>query len=287
MNRPLISIIIPLYNKGEYIARTIHSILNQGATDFEIIVVNDGSTDNGPMIVEGIKDSRIRILNQCNSGVSSARNFGIHNATGQWVYFIDADDCMINDTLTILMNTAKTIPCNVILTNFRRQYNKHESSINIKIKQGYVNNPFFWLVIYKLKIITGSILVKRDIALEEPFNDNLSRYEDHDVFYRWLSKGKVYFLPVPLVKYDVRAARGSKVNQNNFEMDFLYNLDFHVEGFWYKCQLGKLLYEGTHSYPEKQDLFKKRYHISEKKFAITGYILALFSRMKERAKKIF
>lgn len=89
---PLVSVVIPLYNKEAYIENTINSILAQTLSDFEIIVVNDGSTDRSLEIVKSINDSRIRIITQTNHGLSATRNRGIREANTELIAFLDADD---------------------------------------------------------------------------------------------------------------------------------------------------------------------------------------------------
>ncbi|MBD2494040.1 glycosyltransferase family 2 protein [Nostoc sp. FACHB-280] len=89
---PLVGVIIPLYNKGKYIARAIDSVLGQTYQNFEIIVVNDGSTDNSPDIVSNYPDSRIHIIHQMNSGPGAARNRGITESKAPFLSFLDADD---------------------------------------------------------------------------------------------------------------------------------------------------------------------------------------------------
>ena len=91
-NKSVFSIIVPLYNKEKYISRAIYSALNQSFKNFEIIIVNDGSTDNSLNVVKEIKDSRIRIINQKNLGASNARNTGIKKAKSPYIAFLDADD---------------------------------------------------------------------------------------------------------------------------------------------------------------------------------------------------
>ena len=88
----LISVVIPLYNKKEYILRAINSVLRQSYSEFELIIVDDGSTDGSVDIVRSVTDKRVRLYSQKNAGVSAARNFGVKNAKADWVGFLDADD---------------------------------------------------------------------------------------------------------------------------------------------------------------------------------------------------
>ena len=92
MEQILFSVIIPLYNKQDYITRTINSVLNQTYQNFEIIVVDDGSTDKSLSVVKTIKDKRIKVFSQKNLGVSNARNKGIKQSKGNYIAFLDADD---------------------------------------------------------------------------------------------------------------------------------------------------------------------------------------------------
>lgn len=101
LNRPLVSIIVPVYNSEQYLAECLDSILNQTYPDLDIICVNDGSTDNSAAILQQYaeKDSRIRIITKENGGLSSARNAGLEVATGAWVTGVDSDDTLEADTI--------------------------------------------------------------------------------------------------------------------------------------------------------------------------------------------
>lgn len=108
MNNPKISVIVPIYNVEKYLPRCIDSILSQTFTDFELLLIDDGSKDNSGMICDEYakKDTRIRVFHKENGGVSSARNLGLNNAKGEWICFIDADDlieaCFLEDLLNDL-----------------------------------------------------------------------------------------------------------------------------------------------------------------------------------------
>lgn len=97
--KPKISVIIPLYNTADYIEQTLLCIINQTLKEIEIIIINDGSTDNSLQIVNEIKDSRIRVETQKNQGQSAARNRGLEIANGEYIYFMDSDDLLTNDAL--------------------------------------------------------------------------------------------------------------------------------------------------------------------------------------------
>lgn len=106
-NNPTISVVIPLYNKEKYIQRTLDSVLAQTFQGFEVIVVNDGSTDDGSEIVKQFDDSRIKLINQENAGVSAARNRGIKEAKTELITFLDADDEWLPDFLSTIMMLRK------------------------------------------------------------------------------------------------------------------------------------------------------------------------------------
>lgn len=105
-NLPKVSIIIPVYNVSEYLRRGLDSVLSQSFQDFEVILVDDGSTDaSGKMCDEyADSDSRIQVIHKENGGVSSARNAGLDCAKGEWVYFMDPDDVLLPDGLRTLVD---------------------------------------------------------------------------------------------------------------------------------------------------------------------------------------
>lgn len=115
----MISVVIPLYNKEKQIINTLQSVFRQTYQDFEIVVINDGSTDNSVAEVERIQDPRIRLINQQNAGVSVARNRGIQESKGEYIALLDGDDEWMPDYLKTQIELAQKYPeCDVYAVNY-------------------------------------------------------------------------------------------------------------------------------------------------------------------------
>jgi glycosyltransferase involved in cell wall biosynthesis len=106
----LFSIVMPLYDKAPFVEEAIASVLNQSVEDWELIVVDDGSTDGGGELVEKIPDDRVRVIRQANAGVAAARNAGIEHARGQWTTFLDPDDWYHPEYLSVMQDLAGENP---------------------------------------------------------------------------------------------------------------------------------------------------------------------------------
>lgn len=113
----LVSVIVPLYNKESWIERCIQSILNQTYSELQILVINDGSTDDSRKVVEAINDSRVQIIDKFNGGVSSARNLGIEIAEGDFITFIDADDEWNHKHIEVLIEGFLYYPEATLMAN--------------------------------------------------------------------------------------------------------------------------------------------------------------------------
>ena len=109
---PKVSVIVPVYGVEKYVSKCIESVLNQTYSDWELILVDDGSPDRSGAICDEYaqKDCRIKVIHKENGGVSSARNKGLDNATGEWVTFLDSDDYLQSDTLQSLFDAVETYP---------------------------------------------------------------------------------------------------------------------------------------------------------------------------------
>lgn len=117
---PRVSIVMPLHDKERHVSASIGSVLEQSVQDFELVVVDDGSTDRGPALVQGIGDPRVRLVVQQRGGVSAARNRGIAEASAELLAFLDADDLWDPDLLETLLDLRRSFPaCEVVATNYR------------------------------------------------------------------------------------------------------------------------------------------------------------------------
>lgn len=115
---PTISVIVPVYNAEKYIEECVSSIINQSFSDFELLLIDDGSTDSSGALCDSFaeKDSRIKVFHKKNEGVSSARNFGIEKSVGKWIVFIDSDDYVDKDYLKSLYVQSQN--CDIVSCGF-------------------------------------------------------------------------------------------------------------------------------------------------------------------------
>lgn len=116
----MFSIVIPLYNKEQWISDTLRSVLSQTFSDFEVVVVDDGSTDNSISVIKSFNDPRVRIITQKNAGVAAARNHGIEEAKGEYIALIDADDQWEPNFLETMNNLILKYPeCDVLASTYK------------------------------------------------------------------------------------------------------------------------------------------------------------------------
>lgn len=149
---PKISVIVPVYNSEKYIRRCVDSILSQTYLDFELLIINDGSTDRTREICDeyAVKDCRVRVFHKNNGGVSYARNIGLDNAKGEWVTFVDSDDWVSNSYLYNLLSHIDSVDLVisyaeiVYSTGKRRKENYGSKIITDKYDVLFVENDLNW-----------------------------------------------------------------------------------------------------------------------------------------------
>jgi len=184
-----VSIVIPLYNKGFIIQKTIASILEQTFTDFEIIIVNDGSTDSSLEIVSQFFDERIKIIKQENKGAAAARNLGIEKATYNLIAFLDADDFWYPNHLEELIKLYHDFPnCGMYCNRFQTKIAKNRTlnnsySYNIRDDYRGIIPNFFEASLINRVAFSSSILISKQVLLENNcFNSNVSSGQDVELW---------------------------------------------------------------------------------------------------------
>ena len=246
----MISVIIPLYNKEQIIDKTLHSVLSQDYGDFEVVIVNDGSTDRSAEIVKGIDDSRIRFIEQENGGPSKARNTGVRNANGEWIVFLDADDEFLPGALKTFGNLIQDHP-NVGMFGCSYLTNDGRNVIEpYKIKDGYYKNCYRVFVAAMYNYRTGCTIVKREIALNNPFDEKLWRYEDLECYFRMHKDSGMYLDHTIVFQQNTSYCEASN-GRTNIEEDFVGHLDFNDKSFWEKMAMYQLFIWERDYYPKQ------------------------------------
>lgn len=235
MKSPFFSVVIPLYNKEETISETIHSVLSQTFDNFEVIVVNDGSRDNGPSVVGKIQDPRIIMVHQENAGVSAARNKGVERALGKYIAFLDGDDKWKNNHLEELYTliTEYSGQASVFVTNFLRRFPDGEIFLNRNdLKRGIIRN-YFKAAIKVAVVQTSCVCISKKALLStKGFNPNYSMGEDTDLWNRLARKYNIAYSPVATSIYDTNGPNNS-CNQplnyrRNAAKDALKGMTFNI-----------------------------------------------------------
>lgn len=198
--KPFFSIIIPLYNKANYITETLKTVINQTFTNFEIIIVNDGSTDNSIKRVTSFKDKRIKIINQKNQGAAAARNKGIDEAKSNLIVFLDADDLWFNNHLEELKNLYHDFPnCGMYCNRYKTKISKNKlvsNSYSNSIADDFrgVIPDYFEASLVNRVSFTSSIMVPREIIKTyHGFDINISSGQDLDL---WTKIGIDHFVAI-------------------------------------------------------------------------------------------
>jgi len=208
----LCSIVMPLYNKEEFVVTAINSVLGQTYQDFEIIVVDDGSKDGGADLVAAIPDPRIRLVRQVNGGVSQARNRGINESKGDLVFFLDADDWYGKTYLETMVRMAQEYPPgHFFAAHFKAVYAYRPEEWENTEDDVVATAPPFDLItnFYERRYRIGPfvhtnsvVLWRQDLVQFQPcFPVGESLGEDQDLWFRLADRLQLVYCPLKLVAY--------------------------------------------------------------------------------------
>lgn len=208
-----VSVIVPVYNVEEYLEECLNSIVNQSFKNLEIIVVNDGSTDNSYNIIRNFSEKykNIKVINQENSGLSEARNSGIKVATGKYIMFVDSDDFLNLDMIEKMYDKAEENKCSLIICDLMLYWSKYKQKVYNNIKEDekkrYTSKELYEIFLSnKMNCQVMNKLYRKDIwEINNLFFEKGAYYEDIIPTFKVLDFYKeAMFINEPLYMYRMR-----------------------------------------------------------------------------------
>jgi len=289
MENPLISIIVPVYNVETYLPKCLDSIINQTYENLEIIIVNDGSTDNSPQICEKYakQDSRIKLLHKKNGGLSSARNAGLDIANGEYLGFVDSDDYIEKNMYLEMLTYLKEYSANLVICSYFS-----DREIKYPCEKFMLANVDFVFRLYlkdQVQAFAWNKLYSKDIFKDIRYTNGIL-FEDMDVFLPILKKAeKIILLNYKLYHYIKRenSITNSVFNIRQIKcLDIIESYKGYLGGiydnlikersmfvcWWLLCQMRKL----DENYAKS---FVKTIRENKSNFPITCKIDSLLLRM--------
>lgn len=231
--KPFFSVIIPLYNKEAHIKSTLDSVLKQSYQDFEIIIVNDGSTDSSMDIVSSFDDQRIQVINKKNEGVSSARNLGMQNAEAEYMALIDADDLWHPSHLEHLKRLIDRFPeCGLYCTAYETSYfnKKIISGVYSGIDKDFfdiIPNYFSNSLIDDIALTSAVAIPKTILDKHGYFKIDLRSGQDTELWVRIALKEKVAFTS-KISTRRIISDKGNHLSLSNKRTDGLKILEMFI-----------------------------------------------------------
>lgn len=235
MSKPIISVVVPVYNVEHELSRCVDSILVQSYANIEVILVDDGSTDGCPSLCDAYekKDSRVRVIHKSNGGLSSARNAGLNCATGEWVLYVDSDDYILNDSCERLLAVGTKYDCDIVSADAVREFNGgQEYMVHDSLTDGecYPSRDFIiksvkpceWYAPAWLNLYNRSFLIENNLFFVEGL-----LHEDMEMQPRvFLAAKTVAYCAYPFYRYVDRASsimNASKFDERVTAMEWIYS----------------------------------------------------------------
>lgn len=260
------SVIIPLYNKAPYLVKAIKSVLNQTCQDFELVVVDDGSSDDSLFVACSVlKNCTIpyQLIHQENAGVSTARNNGVGVSCGEYLCFLDADDWWTPSFLERMNDLIRDYPeAGIYGTNYYYVKNGRQSVCVTTAETGYINYCRVYAERLEMPLWTGAVCVPRTVFDEfGGFRSHLKLGEDFDLWIRISLKYKVAFLNEPHSFYyqDSDTTWRLVGKLHNPKTHMLWNLDYLSEEERTNQDYKKLI-DGLRAYSLLPYYLSKQYH---------------------------
>jgi glycosyltransferase involved in cell wall biosynthesis len=223
MKDPLVTVLMPVFNAERFLRRAIESVLAQTFTDFELLIINDGSTDQSVSIIQSFQDERIRLVhNKQNSGVITTLNTGIMLAKGKYIARMDADDICVADRLAKQVSYLEEHPGTAVLAAHIMQINAHEEDLGTwdQDVQNSTAAELFRTMAKTNCIAHPTIVIRKQIAQQYLYHKKQKGSEDWDLWMRLLSDGyRIEKLTDYLLKYRIHAASVTSVHNQSTTLE--------------------------------------------------------------------
>ncbi len=207
MNEALVSVCMPAYNCGKYILQTLNCLTAQTYRKLEIIIVNDGSTDNTPELIQSFEDARIRLIHSKNGGAAKARNTAYLHSAGKYIIFFDADDLVKPDFISLQLNKMNGREDVVMMSGWGRFYRDDPGTFSAQVIAGDERDFETWITHYwnKGNAMTTpgrAMISRRLIQLAGLWNEKLTLNDDMEFFTRiFLNATKIEYNPEAMFYY--------------------------------------------------------------------------------------
>lgn len=255
MYNPKVSVIIPIYNVEAFIAQCLESVINQTYKNLEIICINDGSTDNSFHVCKSFtkSDTRLHIVDKENQGVSATRNIGLSLATGEFIFFIDADDWLAQDAISLLVTNSPEF--DVVAgsaTVYHQSTNRYTPYKKKRHKHVDLKKNFF-----QLELVVWNKLYRQSFIKEIAFKEDII-HEDEEFYWKVFSlRPRIKIIDDNIIYYRIR--NDSITNQVSYDAEHQLNYIKIVDSI-YAISSGKYcLY-----YPFKKSCYKYIQHLKRK-----------------------
>lgn len=231
----LVSIVLPVYNAEKFIRTCVKSILNQSYKNIELLLINDGSKDNSLEICRELEkqDERIRVFNKTNGGCSSARNMGIDNAKGEFITFIDPDDCMLENHIEYLVKASENADMGIVdflRTKPKDSYKELTDKDKEKAKGQIVEKNEFFKGMFAFPTFGGGVvwnkLFRKSLIGDLRFDEKCFYFDDLNFLFKYaLRCNSFYFIPIKTYMYVVNPNSNSAKNISERKLTCLYGME--------------------------------------------------------------
>ncbi|PSB33840.1 glycosyltransferase [Chlorogloea sp. CCALA 695] len=256
---PIISVVIPVYNGAKTIKETIESVLQQTYQSFEIIAINDGSTDDTLAVINSIQDPKIKVFSYANAGLSASRNRGFARACGEFIAFLDADDLWTNDKLESQLEALQQSPQAAVAYSWTDHIDEYGQFLRPASYTSYSGNIYERLLVGNFLACGSNTLIRaQSLTQIGGFDESLNSAEDWDMWLRLSALYEFVVVPRPQVLYRISP---SSMSTNISKMEIaslqvieraynqapksLHYLKKEALGFLYKFLMSKVLQDSV------------------------------------------